>query len=109
MNKARELAYLLSGSGARAMLCLDRLYAAVAGEVIASGQASVDTVITTSELDWQARNDDRVLQTLRCPAATTSAGGWASPPRTACSASPRCFTSPGWSATSGCPCCCPAR
>lgn len=68
MNKGRELAYLLSDCGARALLCLDRLYGSVAREVIVSGQASVDTVITTSELDWQARNDDRVLQTPRLPA-----------------------------------------
>ena len=68
MNKGRELAYLLGDSGARALLCLDRLYASVAREVIASGQTSVDTVITTSELDWQTRNDERVLEVPRLPA-----------------------------------------
>jgi len=68
MNKARELAYLLGDSGARALLCLDRLYASVAREVIASGQTSVDTVITTSELDWQTRNDGRVLEVPRLSA-----------------------------------------
>ena len=46
-----------------------RLYGSVAREVIASGQTSVDTVITTSELDWQARNDDRVLPHRGLPAA----------------------------------------
>src|SRR5437868_1395555 len=50
MNKGRELAYLLADSGAKALLCLDSLYRAVAGEVIASGETRVDTVITTSEL-----------------------------------------------------------
>jgi long-chain acyl-CoA synthetase len=69
MNKGLELAYLLADSGARALLCLDTLYTAVAREVIASGQTSVDIVVTTSELDWQARNDERVLQVPRRPTA----------------------------------------
>jgi len=69
MNKGRELGFLLADSGAKALLCLDSLYRDIARDVIASGQTSVDTVITTSELDWQARNDERVVQTPRLPVA----------------------------------------
>jgi long-chain acyl-CoA synthetase len=61
MNKERELAYLLGDSGARALLCLDELYDSVARGVIGSGGTAVETVITTSELDWQTRCDSRVL------------------------------------------------
>ncbi|MFD4509166.1 class I adenylate-forming enzyme family protein [Streptomyces sp. NPDC058457] len=67
MNKAQELEYLLADSGARALLCLDSLYEQVARDVIATGRTSVDTVITTSELDWQARDDERVLRAPRLP------------------------------------------
>ncbi|MGW1563024.1 class I adenylate-forming enzyme family protein [Streptomyces sp. NPDC002144] len=67
MNKGRELGFLLSDSGATALLCLDSLYPTVARDVIASGRTSVDTVITTSELDWQTRDDTRVVQTPRLP------------------------------------------
>jgi long-chain acyl-CoA synthetase len=61
MNKARELSYLLSDSGACALLCLGELYDAVARNVIAAGQTQVRTVITASPLDWQARDDPRLL------------------------------------------------
>jgi long-chain acyl-CoA synthetase len=70
MNKERELLYLLSDSGARGLLCLDGLYDSVAREVIGSGGTAVETVITTSELDWQTRCDSRVLSVSRLgPAA----------------------------------------
>ncbi len=65
MNKERELAYLLGDSGARALLCLDELYASVARVVIESGRTAMETVITTSALDWQARCDERVLTVPR--------------------------------------------
>jgi long-chain acyl-CoA synthetase len=61
MNKARELSYLLSDSGATALLCLGELYDAVARDVIAAGQTQVRTVITASPLDWQTRDDPRLL------------------------------------------------
>ncbi len=62
MNKERELAYLLSDSGAVALLCLDELYESVAKQVIASGgENSVSTVITFSALDGQSRNDERLF------------------------------------------------
>jgi len=65
MNKARELTYLLTDSGATALLCLDELYDAVARDVIASGQTRVATVVTVSPLDWQSRNDERLFAGTR--------------------------------------------
>jgi long-chain acyl-CoA synthetase len=66
MNKARELTYLLADSGASALLCLEELYETVARQVIAGGEAvTVRTVITCSPLDWQTRNDARVLGDVR--------------------------------------------
>lgn len=70
MNKARELTHLLADSGATALLCLEDLYADVARAVIAehggdSGDVVVTTVVTTSPLDWQTRDDPRVLSDVR--------------------------------------------
>jgi long-chain acyl-CoA synthetase len=67
MNKARELTYLLSDSGATALLCLDELYEAVARSVVEAGDTRVSTVITCSPLDGQERNDPRVLGSSRAP------------------------------------------
>ncbi len=64
MNKQRELTYLLTDSGATALLCLEELYTSVAREVIAEGTTSVRTVITCSPLDDQTRNDPRLFQGL---------------------------------------------
>lgn len=61
MNKARELTYLLSDSGATALLCLDDLYDQVVKDVISASDCTVRTVITCSALDHQGRNDERVL------------------------------------------------
>ncbi|HEX3791708.1 MAG TPA: AMP-binding protein [Pseudonocardiaceae bacterium] len=61
MNKARELTYLLTDSGATALLCLDELYETVARDVLESGQTAVRTVVTASALDWQTRDDARLL------------------------------------------------
>jgi long-chain acyl-CoA synthetase len=61
MNKQRELTYLLTDSGASALLCLDELYESVAKEVIATGETVVTTVITCSPLDEQSRHDDRLF------------------------------------------------
>jgi long-chain acyl-CoA synthetase len=77
MNKERELAYLLTDSGARALLCLDGLYTTVAHGVIGgvgSGRTAVETVITTSELDWQTRRDARVLTGPRLAPAAVEDG-----------------------------------
>lgn len=59
MNKQRELHTLLIDSGATVLVCLESLYVDIAREVV--GQTSVTTVITTSELEYQTRNDSRVL------------------------------------------------
>ena len=67
MNKARELTYLLTDSGATALLCLDELYETVARGVIDAGDTQVSTVITCSLRDGQSRNDSRVLGSTRAP------------------------------------------
>ena len=59
MNKARELTYLITDSGATALLCLEELYTSVARDVLPGTQ--VRTVITCSALDRQSRDDPRVL------------------------------------------------
>ncbi|MFM9378870.1 AMP-binding protein [Gordonia sp. VNK21] len=61
MNRRRELTYLLGDSRATALLTLDDLYTDVAEGVIATGETSVDTVITTSALDFQTRDDQRLF------------------------------------------------
>jgi len=61
MNKAREVTYLLTDSGATALLSLDDLYTTVARQVINSGQTAVTQVVVTSARDDQTRNDPRVL------------------------------------------------
>ncbi|PRZ39058.1 long-chain acyl-CoA synthetase [Antricoccus suffuscus] len=58
MNRQRELAYQLKDSGAKALVCLQSLYD-VAAEVVPD--TDVALVLTTSELRYQTRNDQRVL------------------------------------------------
>jgi long-chain acyl-CoA synthetase len=60
MNKERELLYLLTDSGARALLCLDGLYATVARGVIG------------------ATGTGRTNRRRRCPAASCAPATWAS-------------------------------
>lgn len=76
MNKARELTYLLSDSGATALLCLDDLYDQVVKDVIAGPDSTIRTVITCSSLDHQSRNDERVLggTTKHTPEGTLDLG-----------------------------------
>src|ERR1700754_34577 len=59
MNRARELGLLLRDSGARVLVCLEGLYREVAAAVV--DDTDVVTVITTSELEYQARDDARIL------------------------------------------------
>ncbi len=59
MNRSRELTYLLSDSGARVIICHESLYVDVAVTVVPD--SSVELVLTTSELDFQSRNDSRVF------------------------------------------------
>ena len=66
MNKQRELRYILQNAGAQALLCLDDLYVDVVAPLLADLRADptplpLRTVVTTSALDWQTRNDLRVL------------------------------------------------
>jgi long-chain acyl-CoA synthetase len=59
MNRERELELLLRDSGARVLVTLQSLYRDVAAKVVAG--TDVQTVITTSELDFQTRDDPRVF------------------------------------------------
>ncbi|MCE3551451.1 AMP-binding protein [Pseudonocardia sp. RS11V-5] len=71
MNKERELAELLADSGASVLVCLQSLHRDVAAGVL-SGTA-VRTVLTTSELDLQTRNEPAVLagaERIACPGTT---------------------------------------
>ena len=60
MNRARELDAVLRDSGARVLLCLEGLYRDVARAVIEDGELET-AVVTTSELDYRARDDQRVF------------------------------------------------
>ncbi len=53
MFKQRELEYHLNDSGAKGLLCLESLYETIARDIIAN--TKVEFVITTSELDFVAR------------------------------------------------------
>ncbi|MGY1736073.1 AMP-binding protein [Geodermatophilus sp. SYSU D00684] len=59
MSRARELSYLLADSGATALLCLDTLYDEVARDVVPG--TDVRLVLTTSGLDLQTRDDERLF------------------------------------------------
>jgi long-chain acyl-CoA synthetase len=59
MNRERELALLLSDSGARVLVCLQGLYRDVAARVVEG--TDVQTVVTTSELEYQTRDDPRAF------------------------------------------------
>ena len=59
MNKERELDLILRDCGATVLVCLDDLYRDVAAGVV--GGTSVKLVITTSALEYQTRNDERIL------------------------------------------------
>ena len=59
MNRARELDAVLRDSGTRVLVCLQSLYRDVASQV--AGPAGVAAVVTTSELDYRARDDQRVF------------------------------------------------
>lgn len=59
MYKGRELRHLVDDSGARGIIADDRLYAATVETVEGS---SVEWIVTTSGLEYQARNDPRVFR-----------------------------------------------
>ncbi|MFG1817667.1 long-chain fatty acid--CoA ligase [Kribbella sp. NPDC049174] len=60
MSKQRELSYLLKDSRATVLLCLESLYGAVAQDVV--DDTVVQLVVTTSELDYQSRDDVRIFK-----------------------------------------------
>jgi long-chain acyl-CoA synthetase len=67
MNRARELDAVLRDSGARVLVCLQSLYRDVAAGVVQG--TDVTTVVTTSELEYRARDDPRVfagIEPLEC-------------------------------------------
>lgn len=69
MNREREVTYILEDSGAKAILCLQSLYRDVVSKV--SNDSSLEIIITTSELDFQTRNDERIfagIERIDCPA-----------------------------------------
>ncbi len=59
MNKERELTELLADSGATVLVSMESLHRDVAAKVIPN--TAVRTAITTSELEYQTRNDPRVF------------------------------------------------
>ncbi len=59
MYRSRELAPVLNDSGARVLVCLESLHRDVAAGVL--GDTDVAAVVTTSELDYRARDDQRVF------------------------------------------------
>ncbi|MCI2416008.1 AMP-binding protein [Saccharopolyspora sp. K220] len=74
MNKERELGLLLRDSGARGLVCLEGLHESAARAVIAD--TDVELTVTTSELEYQTRDDSRVfagVQRLSCEGAADMA------------------------------------
>jgi long-chain acyl-CoA synthetase len=59
MSRARELSYLLKDSGATVLVALEALYDDVARDVVPD--TDVRLVLTTSELEFQSRNDERLF------------------------------------------------
>ncbi|MEU6700773.1 AMP-binding protein [Pseudonocardia sp. NPDC046786] len=75
MNRERELTELLTDSGATVLVALQSLYRDVAAAVV--GGTAVRTVITTSELEYQSRDEPAVLagvQRIECPGTLDLAG-----------------------------------
>jgi len=62
MNRERELTHLLRDSGASVLVCHEELFP-IAANVVAG--TAIHTVVTTSELDYQTRGDERVLGHVR--------------------------------------------
>ncbi|SDN34354.1 long-chain acyl-CoA synthetase [Geodermatophilus siccatus] len=59
MSRARELSYLLQDSGATVLVSLESLYDQVARDVVPG--TDVRLVLTTSELEFQTRDDERLF------------------------------------------------
>jgi long-chain acyl-CoA synthetase len=69
MNREKEVSLLLRDSGAVALVCLEGLYEEVAAKAL--GGSDVRVVVTTSELEYQTRTDERVFKGVE---KITSAG-----------------------------------
>ncbi len=70
MYRERELTEVLGDSGARVVVCLESTAGAVNRAAAATG---VETVLTTTELEFQTRDDERVLgSTSRSPGLGTA-------------------------------------
>jgi len=75
MNRERELELLLRDSGAAVLVCLQGLHRDVAEAVVP--RTDVRTVITTSELEYRARDDERLfagVERLELPDTVDMAG-----------------------------------
>ncbi|WP_104522984.1 AMP-binding protein [Blastococcus atacamensis] len=59
MSRTRELSYLLADSGAKVLVSLESLYDSVARDVVPGTDVSL--VLTTSELEFQTRSDERLF------------------------------------------------
>ena len=60
MSRVRELSYLLKDSGAKVLLALESLYDEVGRQVVPD--TGVELVLTTSELEFQTRHDERLFK-----------------------------------------------
>ena len=60
MSRKRELSYLLKDSGATVLLALEALYDEVGRDVVP--ETDVRLVLTTSELEYQTRHDERLFK-----------------------------------------------
>ena len=60
MSRTRELTYLLQDSGAKVLVALETLYDEVARDVVPG--TAVELVLTTSELEHQTRDDERLFK-----------------------------------------------
>ncbi len=75
MNRHQELDLLLRDSGAGVLVCLESLYESVARDVV--GGTDVSLVLTTSELEYQTRDDERAfagVQRIDCDGAVDMSG-----------------------------------
>ena len=75
MNRERELTELLTDSGSTVLVCLESLYRDIAASVVHG--TAVRTVITTSELEYQTRNDPRIfagVERIACEGTMDMAG-----------------------------------
>ena len=75
MNRHQELDLLLRDSGAGVLVCLESLYESVARDVV--GGTDVSLVLTTSELEYQTRDDERAfagVQRIDCDGTVDMSG-----------------------------------